>query len=84
MKMEVYCTVDNCHYWASGNHCHASQILVTADSYANQAPDNIDAPQGSTLQATPVDNCMETACKTFVDKGGARATIQSDRVTYQQ
>lgn len=84
MKMEVYCTVDTCHYWGSGNQCHASQILVTSDSFANQAADNVDALQGSTLAATPVNHCLETACKTFVNRNASRSTIQTDRVTYQQ
>lgn len=81
MKLEVYCTVDNCHYWASGNQCHASEILVTADSMADQAADAIDAPQGGTLGTTPVNNCMETACKTFVSTGANAQQKQADRVT---
>lgn len=82
MHLEVYCTVDNCHYWGANNHCHASKILITSDSFANSAPDQIDAFQGSTLAATPVRQCMETACKTFVPKDAPQKTLMADQVTY--
>ena len=84
MKMEVHCTVNNCYYWAAQNHCQASEILVTADSFANQAADRIDSPQASTLSVTPVNNCMETACKTFVPKNAPQATIGADAMTRPQ
>lgn len=84
MKMEVCCTVNTCHYWGAGNECRASELLVTADSFANQAPDAVDARQGGTLSATPVNTCMETACKTFIHKDAPQATIRADGVTYQQ
>jgi hypothetical protein len=38
-KLEVYCTVSNRHYWKQGNHCDASQILVTNDYLAAREPD---------------------------------------------
>ncbi|MGE5606541.1 MAG: DUF1540 domain-containing protein, partial [Bacteroidota bacterium] len=38
---KIYCSIDNCHYWDKGNMCHASEILVSADSWAAQAQDNI-------------------------------------------
>lgn len=84
MKMDVYCTVNNCHYWGSGNQCQASQIIITSDSFVNQAADSVDAPQATNLAATPVSNCVETACKTFVAKNAPAGTRQADRVTRQR
>ncbi len=64
----VRCTVSTCHYWRSGNECHADQILVTSDSFANSQPDSVDALVADTLGSTPTGNCMETCCKTFVSR----------------
>lgn len=66
---EIYCTVDNCHYWGQGNHCTAKEILVTADAVGASQPDSFDAPQAANAAATPCGSCMETCCKTFVEKG---------------
>lgn len=71
-KLEVYCTISNCHYWASGNHCHANQILITSDNLAAQEPDSVDAPQASTMEHTPTSDCMSTCCKTFVPSGSGK------------
>lgn len=70
----VMCTIDNCHYWKSGNVCDANQILVTSDSLAENEHDRVDAPAATTLSTTPADSCMETCCKTFVphDAGSHR------------
>lgn len=32
-KMEVKCSVDNCHFWKS-NYCHADNLQVDPDSNA--------------------------------------------------
>lgn len=69
---QIMCSVNSCHYWKSGNQCDANSIMVTADSFAASAPDSIDAPQASTLSATPTQNCQETCCKTFVHKGSGK------------
>lgn len=68
MKQEIYCAVNNCHYWGSGNHCQAEKIMVVSDDFGSSAPDNIDAPTAATVQPTPAGTCMETCCKTFVEK----------------
>ena len=65
---KIMCSVSNCHYWGKGNTCHASSILVTSDDMGQDQPDSFDAPQSSTIQATPVTSCMDTCCKTFVEK----------------
>ncbi len=78
-NQEIYCTVDNCHYWSQGNHCKANKILVASDQFSAQQPDSVDAPQASTMGPTPVNDCMDTSCKTFVDQNSGE--IRSDGVT---
>lgn len=68
---KIHCSVNSCHYWASQNICDASEIMVTSDSFAAGAPDTIDAPKATTVSPTPVKDCMETCCKTYVTKGDA-------------
>lgn len=65
---KVYCTIGNCHYWAPGKGCDASEILITSDEIGSSEPDSVDAPVVQTLANTPVDTCMATCCKTFVSK----------------
>ncbi len=66
---DIYCSVNNCHYWKKGNACHASQIMVTSDEIGSSAPDSFDASVHDQSDHTPVESCMETCCKTFVEKG---------------
>ena len=75
----IMCTVDSCHYWNTGNECHASQILVTSDSFAHAQPDEVDAYQAGNLSPTPTDNCMETCCKTFVHRSSPTSAKLLDR-----
>lgn len=77
--MTVLCTVNNCHYWGAGNQCFASDILITSDNLADIAPDSFDAVRASDAEATPVETCMATACKTFVKHNDP--TITSDQIT---
>lgn len=65
----IYCSVSNCHYWKTGNYCTANEIMVCSDSQAASAPDNFDATNHSQFQMAPVNTCMESCCKTFVEKG---------------
>ncbi|BCV24342.1 DUF1540 domain-containing protein [Gelria sp. Kuro-4] len=71
-NQQIMCSVNSCHYWKSGNRCDANMIMVTADSFADKAPDRIDAPMASAVGPTPTENCMETCCKTFSPKGSGR------------
>lgn len=68
---KIHCSVNSCHYWSNNNICDASEIMVTADSFADKAPDKVDALEASTISQTPVNQCMETCCKTYVTKGNA-------------
>ncbi|MDD2200714.1 MAG: DUF1540 domain-containing protein [Firmicutes bacterium] len=81
MDNRVRCSVNNCHYWHDGNYCHASQIMITSDSIANQLPDSYDALQASTAEPTPASHIGETCCKTFAPKGTPDSALRSDRVT---
>jgi len=78
-KLEVHCTISNCHYWTNGNYCDADKILVTSDSLAAREPDSVDAPQASTLEQTPTDDCMSTCCKTFVPSGSGKVDTDGVR-----
>lgn len=71
----IYCGIDNCHYWDQGNVCKASEILVAADSWAAQAPDNIDAPQHTQVPKIHADSCMATCCKTFVPNNDENISV---------
>ncbi len=66
---QIMCTVNNCKWWATGNICKASKILVTSDEVGDQYPENVDVDQLSMLVnesgTTPTETCMETCCKTF-------------------
>ncbi len=71
----IHCSVANCHYWKSGNICDASEIMITSDSTGSSMPDSFDAPQASTAPETPVNSCMETCCKTFVQAGSGNIDV---------
>lgn len=77
-QQHIHCSVNNCHYWASGNKCVAKEILVVNDAYGAQQPDSMDANMAQQISATPADTCMETCCKTFVPKGSNK--INADKV----
>lgn len=79
MNQHIHCSVNNCHYWEQGNKCHANEIVVTSDSFGSSMPERIDATQASSMSATPAESCMETCCKTFVEKGSG--SIELDGVT---
>lgn len=80
-KIEVYCTVENCDYWGAKNHCLAEKILIVSDQQAVAWPDAVDAPTGSTLQTAHVQNCMQTACKTFQHRHDQASPVQDQRAT---
>lgn len=75
---QIHCSVANCHYWKNGNICDASEIMVTSDSLGSTMPDSFDAPQASIAQETPVNSCMQTCCKTFVDANSTK--IREDSI----
>lgn len=67
-QQHIHCSVNNCHYWTEGNKCKANEIMVVSDSFGSSMPDRIDAAQASTISGTPASSCMETCCKTFVER----------------
>jgi len=76
---DVYCSIDNCHYWSQGNVCKASKILVAADDWAEQVSDVIDAEHHMQVPTMSASDCTETCCKTFVPAGSD--AINVDNVT---
>jgi len=65
---EVFCSVSNCHYYGQGNVCKAEKIMVTSDTMSHNLSPAIDAPYASQIALTPVGQCSETCCKTYVPK----------------
>lgn len=74
-QQHIHCTVNNCHYWQTGNKCAANEIVVVSDSFAAAAPDRVDANMAKQLQMTPSNTCMETCCKTFVKQGSGNENL---------
>lgn len=68
-QQHIHCSVNNCHYWSQGNKCSANEIMVTADQVGASMPDSFDATQAKNAAPTPAGSCMETCCKSFVEKG---------------
>lgn len=68
-NQNIFCSINNCHYWAQGNLCRADSILVTADTMSKNLPDMVDAPYAAQVAQTPVGQCSESCCKSFVLKG---------------
>ena len=82
MAQHIHCSVSNCHYWNQGNTCQANEIVVASDQFGQTQPDSVDATQAASLPATTVQTCMETCCKTFVDRGSNKT--HADSVTKTQ
>lgn len=49
--------------------------MVTSDKFANQAPDNVDAPQHTQFPQIKASSCEETCCKTFVPHGSGQTGV---------
>lgn len=71
-QVEVYCTVNNCHWWGDGNVCAASTILITHDSIGANYPESVDSPNLEQILnengETPAESSMATCCKTFTPR----------------
>ena len=84
-QLEVYCTVDNCHYWADGNHCTAEKILITSDEIGNAYPESTDVSSTADIARqhghTPAQNCAATCCKTFTERGHGRPAGTPQKMT---
>ena len=83
-KPEVYCTMDDCHYWADGCHCTAEKILITTDRIADTYPEATDADSVQDLVRqhgkTPAEHCVDTCCKTFTPRDKARSAAAPDKM----
>lgn len=64
-KDRIRCSVSNCHYWMQGNYCEASSIMITSDELPRNTFHGIEA-SAITQVDTPVGQCEQTCCKTFI------------------
>ncbi|KPV45271.1 DUF1540 domain-containing protein [Alicyclobacillus ferrooxydans] len=64
MQVEVKCSVSNCEYWAEGNDCVASSILVSIDEHANANLKEEFGLLGGAHKDT-AQNSAQTCCHTF-------------------
>lgn len=60
---EIFCTVNSCYYYASGDKCAASKIMVRNNPTANR---DVDMEVGEIGSQASQSN--ETLCETFVPK----------------
>ncbi|MFP4016903.1 MAG: DUF1540 domain-containing protein [Halanaerobiales bacterium] len=71
-KSHVHCTVNNCYWWSEPNLCIAEKILIVSDEYAKELPSEMDVEQTNQIVSqkglSPVNECYESACKTFVPR----------------
>ena len=74
-QQHIHCSVNNCHYWAQGNMCDAEEVLVTSDEIGASFPDSFDCKQATGLAPTPVNKCMDSCCKTFVQANSDKITV---------
>lgn len=86
-QLEVYCTVDDCQYWADGCHCTAEKILVTTDAIGDTYPEATDVSSVQDLVRqhgkTPAHHCVDTCCKTFVPRDKPRPADLPNRMDSQ-
>ncbi len=68
-EVQVRCTVDNCYFWDNDNFCGAQSILITSHGAAPGSPGadsaQSTASMASQIGSTPVNQSVDTACKTF-------------------
>ncbi|MDN5322105.1 MAG: hypothetical protein PWQ67_559 [Clostridia bacterium] len=76
-QQHIHCIVNDCHYWAQGNKCVANEILVATDQFGENQPDRVDAAMAKQLSPEQAGNCMETCCKTYVQKGSNQIGIDN-------
>lgn len=81
-NQHIHCTIENCHYYQSGNKCVANEILVATDQFGAQQPDSKDANMASQYAAESVNECMDSCCKSFVHKDSQAA--QADGIKRMQ
>ena len=72
MATEVKCTVSDCQFWARGNYCGASSILVTAGRPHLLESDGGDVDKfgqdAPKIEPTPIRDIEDSYCYTFIQK----------------
>ncbi|PRX27705.1 uncharacterized protein DUF1540 [Orenia metallireducens] len=78
-KSHVHCTVNNCQWWEGPNLCIAEKILVVSDEFAKKLPNEMDVENTNQivddLGSSPVDECYQSCCKTFVPRDKYQAEM---------
>lgn len=72
MATEVRCTVSDCQYWARGNYCASSSILITHGQpkvKGTQEPAHRRGWESPELEGTPIQDIRDSYCRTFIKKG---------------
>jgi hypothetical protein len=69
MPQGVKCSVSNCTYWAQGNNCSATAIMVDVDSHAGaNYREEIGEIGVSSTHKDQASSSSETCCHTFKAK----------------
>lgn len=63
-NQEIYCTVNSCYYWGSGDQCKASRIMVRNNA-AGWGKTDMEV---GTLGGKDATASNQTLCETFIPK----------------
>lgn len=69
---EVRCTISDCQYWARGNFCASSSILIT---HGEPVLKRVGKPahrrgwSSPQIVETPIRDIRDSYCRTFIRKG---------------
>lgn len=69
---EVRCSVSNCQYWARGNYCGSSSILITHGHprvKGTEKPADWRGRDSAQVEPTPITDIKASYCRTFIKKG---------------
>ncbi|MFB5188978.1 DUF1540 domain-containing protein [Alicyclobacillus fastidiosus] len=67
VQVDVKCSVANCEYWAKGNNCVASSILVSVDKHANMDT-SVEFGMLDGKHKDTASDSADTCCHTFKAK----------------
>lgn len=74
-NQEIFCVVNSCYYWGSGDHCMASKIMVKNN------PATLDARMEIGTIGSDARTSNQTLCETFIpeEKGPKNGIERLDR-----
>ncbi|PZE22681.1 DUF1540 domain-containing protein [Paenibacillus xerothermodurans] len=65
---EVKCSVANCQYWAEGNNCAATAIIIDVDQHARANYDTEFAVEDMHGHKDAATSSSNTCCHTFTPR----------------